>query len=235
MGKVTDKMIRNYIIEFHKKIEDDEHHRYLSWEHCYSFFHNEENRRKLKNSKKTKLETTAKNSLWDLACLHLGFYLASWGMLRGSSDLLQKDYTFYKCIIEVLLNDNFKDCWLSNGFFCQNNNQIINRIFDLKSELEKRTGSHVSNKNKNILISKILLGTTGCTPAYDTYFKNGLRNKYKKHGIQTFGKRSLKYLIGFYKKHKKTIDAIKIKTKDTKIPYPIMKKIDMFFWVAGRP
>lgn len=26
----------------------------------------------------------------EVSCLHLGFYLASWGMLRGSSDLLQR-------------------------------------------------------------------------------------------------------------------------------------------------
>ena len=45
-------------------------HRYLSWEHCYLMFSN---------------EIQQANPNIDLLSLHLGFYLASWGMMRASS------------------------------------------------------------------------------------------------------------------------------------------------------
>ena len=53
--------IENIVMEFYDKIIDDKNHRFKSWEHCYNYFN--------------------KNSIEiDLACLHLSFYLASWGM-----------------------------------------------------------------------------------------------------------------------------------------------------------
>lgn len=40
--------------------------------------------------------------------MHLAFYLASWGMLRGSSFLLQKDYLIHNYFIEeVVMNKNY--------------------------------------------------------------------------------------------------------------------------------
>ena len=56
----------------------DEHGRYLSWRHCYKAFG--ENRNKVDDS------------TIDYLCLHLAFYLASWGMYRASTFLLEKDY-----------------------------------------------------------------------------------------------------------------------------------------------
>ena len=64
---------------FYKKIEDDKYHRYKSWEHCYRYF---------KKNKNKELN-------YDYAALQLAFYLASWGMYRGSSILLWKDYKIH--------------------------------------------------------------------------------------------------------------------------------------------
>lgn len=57
----------------------DPHHRFNSWKHCYHFF--KENHARLNEE-----------AIQDTAALHLRFYLTSWGMMRGSTDLLQKDY-----------------------------------------------------------------------------------------------------------------------------------------------
>ena len=57
-----------------EKSDQSVYHRGKSWEHCYTFF------RKYKTLRNDKL-------LVDYAALHLGFFLASWGMLRGSSFL----------------------------------------------------------------------------------------------------------------------------------------------------
>ena len=55
---------------------EDSQHRFASWIHCYDAFGDEN----LDNNQKA---------------LHLAFYLASWGMYRGSSGLLWKDYTIH--------------------------------------------------------------------------------------------------------------------------------------------
>src|SRR6266851_4448858 len=74
-----------------------EHHRYRSWEHCYGYFH----------------RTTAKAVAADRdhAALQLGFYLASWGMYRGSSFLLQHAYTAHLGVIDQLVAPRFSVFW----------------------------------------------------------------------------------------------------------------------------
>ena len=58
----------------------------LSWEHCYEFFR--EHRGDLRRVR-------------DTAALQLGSYLASWGMYRGSSFLLQRPYTAHLPVIRA--------------------------------------------------------------------------------------------------------------------------------------
>ena len=58
---------------FHDELKADKNGRYRSWEHCYKTFND------ARNSTSPDL---------DYLSLHLGFYLASWGMYRGSSFLL---------------------------------------------------------------------------------------------------------------------------------------------------
>jgi hypothetical protein len=65
-----------------------EYHRYLSWEHCYQYFQEQSQTGILRDR--------------DTAALHLGFYLASWGMYRESSFLLQRDYRVHTHVIDVL-------------------------------------------------------------------------------------------------------------------------------------
>lgn len=68
--------------------------RYASFDYCYNYFQSfreSGNISDLKNSQN--IQTS---------CLHLGFYLASWGMLRGSSFLLEKSAKFYQPLIETV-------------------------------------------------------------------------------------------------------------------------------------
>ncbi len=74
--------IAKRIASYFGKVSAEPNHRYRSWEHCYRFF-----RARPRNEIRSDL---------DVAALQLGFYLASWGMYRGSSFLLQRDYTVHK-------------------------------------------------------------------------------------------------------------------------------------------
>ena len=62
--------------------------RYTSFDYCYNYFKTNSSEYILKNMEKS--------------CLVLGFYLASWGMLRGSSFILQKSIKFYEPIIKYI-------------------------------------------------------------------------------------------------------------------------------------
>ncbi|MDD4730211.1 MAG: hypothetical protein PHN55_15850, partial [Dysgonamonadaceae bacterium] len=55
----------------------------------------------------------------------------------------------------------------------------------------------VTTDISDILITKVLLGTMGCIPAYDEYFKKGVG----KNNITTqrFGKSSILGLVKYYK------------------------------------
>jgi hypothetical protein len=48
-----------------------------------------------------------KNVDYDYLSLQLSFYLASWGMYRGSSFLLQKDYKVHIPAVKELLNEKY--------------------------------------------------------------------------------------------------------------------------------
>src|SRR5262245_31733409 len=72
-------------------------HRYLSWEHCYQFFRSR--------------GPDAIAADIDTAALSLAFYLASWGMYRGSSFLLQHDYAVHRAAIERLVSEDFRVFW----------------------------------------------------------------------------------------------------------------------------
>jgi hypothetical protein len=47
----------------------------------------------------------------DHAALQLGFYLASWGMYRGSGFLLQHAYTIHLGVIDQLVAPQFSVLW----------------------------------------------------------------------------------------------------------------------------
>ena len=78
--------------EFYNDLKIDENGRYRSWEHCYTHFI------KARGSKEID---------YDYLSLQLAFYLASWGMYRGSSFLLQKDYKVHIPVVKELLSNEY--------------------------------------------------------------------------------------------------------------------------------
>ena len=211
------------VLDFFKKLQIDENDRYKSWEHCYNFF--------TKNRHK-KISTS------DFS-LHLFAYLASWGMFRGSSFLLQKDYLFHNEVVEEILQSKY-DCLVGI-----NPKDLVDRkmslIFELSDGMKKiyyRKTYYIRgipNRNtypSNILITKILLGTLGCVPAYDRYFIDGMKESDLDY--REFSSRSLKILIDYYLSNKSIFDEFQSKiNRSGNTKYPIMKLIDMHFWQMG--
>ncbi len=214
----------NNALVFHNKLANIENHRYRSWEHCYSFF--------------TRQQSAADDEVIDLMCLHLSNYLASWGMFRGAAFLLQKDYKVHLEVVYLMLNERFHILRSKNIREIAHNDEYINRIFELNqkiSEIYRRKTTDFENENgrnsSDTLITKILLGVFGCVPAYDRYFKNGLRST----GIASaqFSKRSVAGLLQFYEHYYDDFEAVRLKISEYGVEYPPMKIIDMCFWQIG--
>ena len=72
--------------------------RYASFDYCYKYFYSFYRENRLS-------ELVDENNL-QMSCLQLGFYLASWGMMRGSSFLLEKSVRNYKNLIFAIAKMN---------------------------------------------------------------------------------------------------------------------------------
>lgn len=218
--------------KFYKDLINDSNGRYKSWEHCFLSFHKAH-----KNL----------NPDYDNLCLHLAFYLASWGMYRGSSFLLRKDYKVHMEVIKEILKKEYNNLWsikiidyekLENQKKLVKLTEEIKKIY--KGIYEDIIKNSMSKKIKNInisntLITKVLLGTMGCIPAYDRYFIYGI----KKYDITPNNynlSKSIKKLLEFYTKNSRFQKFINsdMKIENENIEYPQMKKMDMCFWEAGK-
>lgn len=192
--------------------------RYLSWEDCHTAFLDVYN------------EGFNCNSV-DVLALHLSGYLASWGMYRGSSDLLREyRYLVHKDIIEQLYSS--KNLPLFN-VDQDNFKQNIPLIESVYSNIENFYNSLICNnkqfKASETLITRILLGVYGCVPAYDRFMCYGL----KYYGIQKSGKNKFQVLCDWINQNPDFLsDIIKFK-KSNFNHYPFMKIVDMYFWELG--
>lgn len=171
--------------------------------------------------------------------LHLAFYLASWGMYRGSSGLLQKNYLIHERAIEIIQNQKYRElqCHSTHETSADHISLILELKIELSTYYESIEYSRGSKKGNYIsptdtLISKIILGTLGCTPAYDTYFIHGLNHV----GIKRtkFEKDSLQEIYRFADENSTPLIEIQQVIKSSLgIHYPMMKLIDMYFWQIG--
>ncbi|WP_019153512.1 hypothetical protein [Robertmurraya massiliosenegalensis] len=216
-------MIYETLYKYHELSIKDSNHRFKSWEHCYNFF--SQNYHNLKDEK-----------ILDQASLHLAFYLASWGMLRGSSFLLQKDYKVHLHFLKkIVLNPSYFHYFDKSQPFDYDYSADINNLIN-ESKKAYQDNIHEINGEPSIvnvtdtLASKILLGVYGNVPAYDRYFKEAL----SLFEIRTqFNESSLQELIDFYNQNIEEFEKCKKLFSNDGVHYTPMKLLDMFFWQIG--
>lgn len=209
--------------EFYNALKTDENGRYRSWEYCYSHFI------KARGSKDVD---------YDYLSLQLAFYLASWGMYRGSSFLLQKDYKIHIPVVKELLSEKYDtlagiECSNlrkeSKQKLLQDINSFLEQYYDkIRREVKEQD---LKNKLSFTLITKILMGTLGCVPAYDRYFIAGIKNK--KVATGNYNIKSIMQLVDFYEKNADQLEYAREKMEIEGLLYPQMKMIDMGFWQIG--
>lgn len=216
---------------FYNKAQKNANDRFYSWEHCYKCFYDARDKRPLNSA------------CYDYLSLQLAFYLASWGMYRGSSFLLQKDYKIHTPVVEELLKpeyDKLLGCEysvLEDEKMQDKLKELVDFIKNYYDKIRKSVNGDVKSNLSQILITKILMGTLGCVPAYDKYFCSGIIGNEKRKKITTkiFDKNlnSLRGLIKFYKDNSEKLEKARQNFKVYGLPYPQMKLLDMGFWQIG--
>lgn len=208
-------LIRDYYNETVK----DPHGRYMSWRHCYNAF--SQNRNVLD------LKTT------DFLALHLAFYLASWGMYRGSSFLLQKDYKIHIPVVNIIQERKYDALHgISAQELCRDENlmlldEISCRIKVCYAEEQPSLEKTVNNAT-DTLVTKILLGTLGCVPAYDRYYIQSVKENRVSSGM--YNSESVRRVAEFYCQNLEEFEKLRHDLSKSGIIYPPMKLMDMCFW-----
>ena len=132
--------------------------RYTSFDYCYNHFqlHREQGR----------LSELVTGPNLSLSCLHLAFYLASWGMLRASSVLLQRSLKHYVPVIQVIASSPAEIWNVDADCYDEANCRLV-------FEMARQIRAALPDGASDILVTKIMLGVFGCVPAFDAYFKKG--------------------------------------------------------------
>ena len=194
--------------------------RYSSFDFCYNHFYS--------FYKENKLSELANEKNLQASCLQIGFYLASWGMMRGSSFLLEKSVRNYKNLITTISEINPRLWKIDVKDY---NEESISLLLNCKQQIISALGKE--NKPSDTLITKIMLGVFANVPAFDKYFRKSFK-------IHSFNKKSLLKIKNFYEKNKDVFNSFKIYTfdfltsEDTDIVYTKAKLIDMFGFMDGQ-
>ncbi|MCK3658095.1 hypothetical protein A4G18_05050 [Pasteurellaceae bacterium Pebbles2] len=193
-------------------------HRYRSFDFCYAHFH----------------PTNPNRTDVQYGCYVLWSYLASWGMLRGSSFLLQKNPAFLKELVEYILEQD-KAVWeIDADNYVEKAKTIISLYKEVKATIIK------NNEQDKTLVTKIILGVFGILPAYDSFFCEtfkGISKQYsdKYCGFSSVSEHSLEVIYHFYQAHQKDITELQKNLKvmnfdgtESNLHYSAAKIIDMY-------
>lgn len=224
--KVQGNSIQKVVKEFQDTANESHlhRHRYSTFDFCYHHFQKDDYLQDIEKS-----------------CFILWGYLGSWGMLRGSSFLLQdKNPTHFIKFIEYLSTIE-KDYWNMdpNDFKDDNKRKRLIEIYN-----ESKAIIIPDNQAHLTLLTKILLATIGSTPAFDRYFRNSFRKisqlTENPCSFTAFNDNSLKTISNFYSDNQADIDKLSqeifvldFQNNRTTLNYPKAKIIDMYGFQLG--
>ncbi|MHB8626645.1 MAG: hypothetical protein ACYDBJ_05405 [Aggregatilineales bacterium] len=209
--------------------ERDASARNASFDYCFNYFQTARER--------GEISALANDENLEKSCLHLGFYLASWGMLRGSSFLLKgSSLAVFKRVIEAIANAEPLIWELDVDKY---EAPAIEAILDFGKRLAIAFHPH-ETRVTDALKTKIVLGVFGNVPAFDSFFTGAFRaaNSNKRVG---FNRTALENVARFYNDHQSAIDSWCDRTttldfskgETTSRHYTRGKVIDMIFFQQG--
>jgi hypothetical protein len=191
--------------------------RYASFDYCFNYFQAFREERRIRD--------LAAPSALQMSCLQLAFYLASWGMYRGSADLLRRSVRHLVPLVRLIAAAP-EAVWHADAD--DYSGPVRALIIDTANDLRGLLSGGMSDT----LVTKVMLGVFGCVPAFDTNFRTGAR-------LGGLGHASLEWVGRFYRENAEVIDRHRVPTIDfdTGLPttrrYTRAKVIDMVFFIEG--
>lgn len=171
----------------------------------------------------------------DTLCWYLTEYLASWGMTRNSK-LTREAYRLHEPVVRAIME--FSDLRGKDlADFCDEKNGavLLGRLETLYERVKDHCAQFSRAKNpkaSDVRVSKIILGTLGIMPAYDTHVRSVL----KECGIATrdFSMESFRqFACYFTTHHTETIGRMTEEMQAICPFYTRAKIIDGILWYVG--
>jgi hypothetical protein len=196
---VTDNQVERLIAKFLKKRKESS--RYTSFDYCFNYF---------QHFKRTgRLHEIASIENIEKSCLHLGFFLASWGMFRMSGKLGRNINAkhFQPLLKEVSRwsgqHDSARiwDIDVPDYADPEIREFLFGRYQQIKCLVHVR-----GQKTYRTLATKIMLGIFGCVPAFDSYFTGTF-------GFSKFRPNALLKIHSFFWQHEQAIDSRRVETQ----------------------
>jgi hypothetical protein len=191
--------------------------RYASFDYCFNYFQGARD--------VGETATLATGGRLELSCLHLGFYLASWGMMRASGTLHRRSLQELIPVVQVIANEPAATWELDVPSYCGSGLASVLALGDRVKNAYTFTASPV-------LVTKTMLGVFGCVPAFDRFFRLGF-------GPAALDRSTLIGISDFYTANAATLRSTAIHTLDfasgheTPRCYTQAKLIDMIFFQEG--
>lgn len=191
--------------------------RYASFDYCFNYFQDARDAREtIRLAQGDRLESS---------CLHLGFYLASWGMMRGSGGLHGRSLQELVPVVQVIADEPPPTWELDVPGYSETGIAAV-------LALAERIRTAYTFAASRVLVTKTMLGVFGCIPAFDRFFRLGF-------GGATLNRTTLTRIGDFYTVNKSALDAVPVHTldfttrQDTPRCYTRAKIIDMIFFQEG--
>jgi hypothetical protein len=198
--------------------------RYASFDYCFNYFQSFREQDPVKE--------IAVPEHMQLSCLHLGFFLASWGMFR-SSPVRGRSVHQFRPVVELIAKSP-RDVWEidANVYSDEACVMLTATASEIKDSLHFPPGKWPTST----LATKIMLGVFGNVPAFDRRVVAGL----KASGlVGRFGHRALRAIGRYYQQNADLIERERLRTlafesgRHTHRKYTRAKVIDMIFYVKG--
>ena len=189
--------------------------RYASFDYCFNYFQD------ARDAQET--AGLASADLLELSCLHLGFYLASWGMMRGG--LRGRSLQELVPVVQAIADEPPASWELDVPGYAEEGIAAVLALGD-------RIGSAYMFAASSVLVTKTMLGVFGCIPAFDRFFCLGFGDAALDHATLTD-------ISDFYTANKSALNMMPVRTlgfatgQDTPRCYTQAKIINMVFFQEG--
>jgi hypothetical protein len=217
-----------YAEAYYKNIQPspgNDYPRLKAWEFLYEYIWDESRTDWDDLTSEDQIETTA---------LHIGFYLANWGMFRGSSGLLQNsNLDLMKALAKLLFEGQGPELLeLSMADFAEDAPNLANHQKTLDSLLGSMESLASNVSWTDTLKTKILMGVWGECPALDRFYISACRDIFPRRPFITkaCGK-GLTALAGVVRELNPS--TLHLKTGRLKLPYPTARIMDMALFQYG--